>query len=98
MTKFKVATFIFIFSSPFILSIVSQFNLISPYAVTFDIATMLTPSGILKNYIMEETILTPFYMQSMEQTGRDKTIWIYIVIVLQIWGCFYFLNRLRGNK
>lgn len=66
--------------------------------MTFDIATMLTPVGIIKNTVLDSTILTPFYMQEITQSGRDKNIWIFVIIGLQITGALYLLLRLKAPR
>lgn len=93
----KVIYSLFALISPLLLSLISQFNLISPYTVTFDIATMLTPVGIFKNYLWEETILTPYYSVIMPNQGRDHTVFIYVFILVQLSTSAFLLKRL-GSK
>lgn len=81
--------------SPLLLSTISQFNLISPYKVTFDIATMLTPVGIFKNYLWEETLLTPYYSVIMPDQGRDHNMFIYVYILIQFLMSAFLLKKLR---
>ncbi|MBY0316661.1 MAG: hypothetical protein K2Q26_14145 [Bdellovibrionales bacterium] len=90
----KLLIILLILISPLLLSLISQFNLISPYRVTFEIATMLTPVGIFKNYYWEETILTPYYSVIMPNQGRDHNLFIYFYILIQFSLAGFFLRRL----
>ncbi len=89
---------LFICLSPLVLSVLSQFNLISPYLVTFDVATMLTPVGIFKNYLWQDTVLTPYYSHLMQQTGRDKNLWMFGYMFLQLAVALLVLRQLGRQR
>ena len=78
--SFKPIIAVAIVGFVFLISWISNYNLISPYPVNFDIATMLTPSGIFKNYIFNDTYLTPYYDQSPQIADAGSKGLLYFLI------------------
>lgn len=66
----------------FLISWKSGYSLVSPYEVNFDIATMLTPTGIFKHYILNETYLTPYFKNVPQRTELEGNYVVYGLILL----------------
>ncbi len=88
---------IFVVSLFFALSCISNYDLISPFKVNFDIATMLTPIGILKNFLLSETYLTSFYHQVPESKGVLSNLIAIIILCLLEISTFLLLIKFKNK-
>lgn len=79
----------------FALSYFSNYNLISPYEMNFDIATMLTPYGISKHYLLQDTYLTKFFGESTLRESAFSRLSFTITFVLLHLMTWTLILRLR---
>lgn len=83
----------------FSLSVVSGFHVVGPYEVNFDVATMLTPYGILQNLVFDETYLTKYYMEVTPREDLSSRPWlavlllVHLITVASTWWCFSKAGR-----
>lgn len=79
-----------------ILSYLSGYNLISPYEMNFDIATMLTPYGIGKHYLFQETYLTKYFAETtVRESALSRPLFALTFIILHIttWALIFKLRK-----
>ncbi len=59
---------------------------------------MLTPYGILKNTLVQENYLTPYYDVAQQAQPIDHPSWLYALLIVNTVAGLYVLNRFLRSK
>lgn len=90
---------VFTISLLFLLSIVSGYNIKSPFEVNLDIALMLTPYGIFKNFVFSKTYLTPYYWEVTLRNGAfDQWNLLICLVALETSLGIIYVRFLKASK
>ena len=98
MTFKKIGLLVLTLSLFFSLSIVSQYNLISPYETNLDIALMLTPYGIIKNLVFFENYLTPYYWKISQRESLFNNWMLLISLILWEFSIWMLYKKILRKK
>lgn len=60
----------------------SNYSLISPFEVNFEIANMLTPYGLIVNYYFGDTYLTPYFKTEPLRQELAGNVKLYLSLFL----------------
>lgn len=82
------------FCQLFFLSYLSGHQITKVKSLNWDIVLMLTPWGIIKNQILTETYLTPYYKQALTFQNVQSG-YFYPVLILHLLVTLFFIWRLR---